>query len=74
MIASVLGFMTAANNGSAFGMVLCVAFLPVVLFSTRRLFAFLSRSEGGKLERVVEELAELVGDSEGETGSSTGAT
>jgi len=45
-----------------------------VLFSTRRLFAFLSRSEGGKLERVVEELAELVGDSEGETGSSTGAT
>ena len=74
VFASVGGFLTAANNGSEFGMVLCTALLPAVLLGTRRLFGFLSRSESTKLERAVEEVAELVRASERVAEDSTGTT
>jgi hypothetical protein len=73
-MASVAGFVTAANNGSAIGMVFTAVLLPTVHLAARRLFGFLSRSESAKLERVVEELAEVIGASAREGSDSTGAT
>ena len=52
--------MMAANHGNEFWMLFFVGLLPAVLLATRALFSRLSKSEGSKLERVVEELAALV--------------
>ena len=74
LMGSAVGFMVAANAGNEIGMVFFVALVPTLLLTLRRLFARLSRSECGKLESVVEELAVLVGDSDRDGPDSTGAT
>ncbi|MEJ2206603.1 MAG: hypothetical protein P8170_21130 [Gemmatimonadota bacterium] len=64
IMGSAIGFLVAANSGNELGMVMFAALIPTVLLGARKLFARLSRGEGRKLERAVEELALLVGDSE----------
>jgi hypothetical protein len=66
IIGSAIGFMVSADAGNEIGMVLFIALLPMVLLATRTVFGRLARSEAGKLERAVEELATLVGESDPE--------
>jgi hypothetical protein len=61
---SAIGFLVAANSGNELGMVMFAALIPTVLLGARKLFSRLSGGEARKLERTVDELAMLVGDSE----------
>lgn len=60
LIAAVVGFMIAANQGNEIGMLFSVGLLPAVMLATRTLYSRLWKSESRKLERVAEELAELI--------------
>lgn len=71
---SVVGFMISANNGHEVGMVLFATLLPIVMLAMRNVFARFSKSEGHKLERVVDELTTLLRESDRLDSGSTGAT
>lgn len=64
LVGAVVGFMMAANHGNELGMVFFVGLLPAVLLARRADFSRLSALECSKLERVVGELAALVGASD----------
>ena len=59
VMASVAGFVVAANNGNELGMLLCLFILPMVYGILRTVFSKVSGSEATKLQLVVDELARL---------------
>ncbi|MBT8397066.1 MAG: hypothetical protein HKO65_05865 [Gemmatimonadetes bacterium] len=59
-VLSVGAFAAAANNASAFGMILGLGLLPTIYTALRTVFRKISSKESMKLQRVVDELGRLV--------------
>jgi hypothetical protein len=65
-VISTIGLITFAKDGSLMGLILALAVLPVLYTVLRAIYGKISGTESAKLERVVDELARLIGEGEEE--------
>ena len=62
-IVSLIGFVTAIENGSIFGVIFCLSILPILYLALRKILRKITDSESAKLQQVVNELARLTEES-----------
>ncbi len=65
-IASMIGLITFAKDGSLIGLILALTVLPVLYTVLRTIYGKISGTESAKLERVADELARLMAKGEEE--------